>query len=198
MCQFVETIKIFNKKIYNICYHNQRLNMTVKDNFKKLANIDLNKFIILPDDLDNDLYKCRVIYDSDIKLIEFVKYEKKIIRNLRIVKSDNIDYTYKSTNRYAINRLLKNKEECDDILIIKNDYITDTSYANVVFWDGYRWITPNTTLLKGTKRAYLLDNNKIFEADIKIEKIKEYQKIALINSMLEIGDIVVKIEDIVF
>ena len=41
-----------------------------------------------------------------------------------------------------------------DILIVKNDKITDTSYANITFWDGNSWLTPARRISPRTSRTH--------------------------------------------
>ena len=77
------------------------------------------------------------------------------------------------------------KKEADDILIIKNELVTDTSIANIAFFDGKKWLTPKTPLLKGVTRTRLLDNSEIFEADIHFRELKKYKKVALLNAMID-------------
>ena len=62
------------------------------------------------------------------------------------------DYSFKFSNRKAIDDLLKFRNGCDDILIVRNGLITDTSYSNVVFRKDNMYFTPNFPLLNGTKR----------------------------------------------
>ena len=59
------------------------------------------------------------------------------------------------------------KEEWQMIfLIVKDGYLTDTSIANIALYDGYTWFTPAHPLLRGTKRAELLNKQLIVEKDI--------------------------------
>ena len=55
---------------------------------------------------------------------------------------------------------------CDEILIIKDGHITDTSISNIVFRlpDGW-WLTPFTPLLKGIMRTYLLESGPAIQMD---------------------------------
>jgi 4-amino-4-deoxychorismate lyase len=73
-------------------------------------------------------------------------------------------------------------DEGCDIIIIKNGLVTDTSFSNICFYDGTRWLTPAKPLLKGTMRAYLLSKNLIIEKDISVEIIKSYKKLRFINA----------------
>ena len=82
----------------------------------------------------------------------------------------------------------KFKNNCDDILIIKNNKITDTSFTNIAFYDGIKWVTPAFPLLKGTKRQKLIDENKIIEVDILLSDLNKFKKAILFNSMLDLED----------
>ena len=127
----------------------------------------------------------------------------KKIKYLKIVKDNNIDYFYKYFDRSNINKLLYSKDKFFahkyfDIIIIKNNKITDFSYGNLCFFDSSKWITPKSPLLKGTKRQYLLDNNFIIEKDMNILDIKNFERISLINAMIDLGDLVIDIKNVKF
>jgi 4-amino-4-deoxychorismate lyase len=74
----------------------------------------------------------------------------------------------------------------DDILIVKNGFLTDTSYANVVLWDDNRWFTPDTPLLAGTKRQYLLDTKQIESRKLHPKDLQHFTHARLINAMLDL------------
>ena len=61
--------------------------------------------------------------------------------------------------------------------------MTDTSYSNIIFFDGTKWVTPSTPLLHGTMRSFLLKNEIISEMKIKVPDMKQFQKARLINAM---------------
>ena len=70
--------------------------------------------------------------------------------------------------------------------------MTDTRYSNVVFGDGSSWVTPETFLLPGTKRAFLLSRGDIRECSVRAEDIGKFRFCSLINAMLDPGDVVVR------
>jgi 4-amino-4-deoxychorismate lyase len=122
-----------------------------------------------------------VTYAEQIQSIEYLPYVEKSIQTLKIVSS-NIDYGYKYANRDTLNALLPS--DADDILIEKEGLLTDTSIANIAFYDGKQWFTPSTPLLKGTMRAKLLDEGFLHTRDIKVQDIRHYAQVALINAMI--------------
>jgi len=178
--KFFETIKIDEGKIFNIDYHNKRLNKTIKENFFIDSQIDLKNFIDPP---KRGLYRCKVIYDKKILDIKYYPYQKRKIKSFKLIQSD-IEYSYKYLNREKLDALFEEKGEADEIIIVKNSLITDTSIANIAFFDTKRWITPKKPLLKGTMRENLLYKKIIFEEDIRVDQIKKFKKIALMNAMI--------------
>ena len=75
-----------------------------------------------------------------------------------------------------------------EILILKNGLITDVSFANIAFYDGKGWYTPDSPLLKGTKRAYYIEKGLLIEKRISPADLPKYQKARLINAMLDLED----------
>lgn len=173
---FLETIKIINGIPQHLEFHNQRLNST-----RQQSNIiDLKQFIVPPS--TNGIYKCRVIYSNTIEEIQYSRYTDRQFKTFETVIANDIDYKFKYLNRDALNKL--QSQTADDILIIKNGFVTDTSIANVAFYDENKWITPTTPLLEGTTRARLLKEKKIIAAPITLEDINKYSKMALMNALL--------------
>jgi 4-amino-4-deoxychorismate lyase len=187
MCLLVESIKIQNRLPQNLNYHNARLNNSRYELFGKSERIDLRTILHIPIDLTDDVYKCRVLYKETILYQEYVLYTPRIIKTLRLVADDDIEYTHKYLDRSQLDNL-RESSGTDDILIVKNNFITDASSANVVFFDGSSWITPAQPLLRGTKRQLLLDTGKIREENIQVDDLKHFQKAALINAMLDLDE----------
>lgn len=195
MCQLFEVIKVKEKKLLNIDYHNNRMNRALSKISGNKEPISLEKEISIPNNLNNQIHKCRVIYSKKIEKIEFEPYQPRIINSLKIVTHNTIDYSVKYYDRKAINDLFEQRGNCDDILIVKNGFMTDISYANIVFWDGSQWITPSTPLLAGTKRQQLIDQKIIFEKEIKVNDLQSFEKARIINAMIDLegsNDILIK------
>ena len=196
--QFFESIKIEGNQLSNLDYHQKRMDRTRLEVLGLETPVELKKSIIIPKGLSGQLVKCRVVYSETIEKIEFEPYFLKKIKSLKIVVDNGIGYNYKYSDRKKLNLLLSQKGNCDEILIVKNGLITDTSFSNVVFFDGKNYVTPTLPLLKGTKRQSLLDKGIVSEADIKVSDLKNFQSAFLINAMLELDEAVgIKIDNIV-
>jgi len=177
----IETISIVDGEVLYLSYHQERLNISQKALFDSFSPIDLSKIIKPPS--NNKQLKCRVIYADNLVDIDYLIYHPRVIKSLKLIESD-IDYSFKYSSREELDRLYAKKEDADDILIVKNDLITDTSIANIAFWDGYSWITPKTPLLRGTTRERLIRCGWLKQKDIRVDEIKKFKLFALMNAMI--------------
>ncbi len=198
MYPLVESIRIENGVVWNLNYHQRRLERTFLHVYGETAPFKLADLIRFPKDLSVDKIKLRFLYNKTSFRYETEKYKPKNIKTLQIVKDNTIDYNCKKTKRRSIDRLMRYKGECDDILILKNGFVTDTSSANIVFFDGKEWLTPDTPLLMGTCRARLIDIGRIREIPIRLEQIPTFQSFCLINAMVEGFDTPIPIDHIKF
>lgn len=129
--------------------------------------------------------------------VQYAPYKMREIRSLKLVEDNEIDYSFKSTDRACLNSLAAQKGDCDEVLIVKNGLLTDTSFTNIAVFDGERWLTPKHPLLLGTKRASLLERQVIREADISVETLMKAQKVSLINAMIDLGEIEISIANVI-
>lgn len=184
---FIETLKIVNGLYIRPETHIQRIQHTQLEFFGKTDRISLDPTLI-PADKRSGTVKCRITYDQTIQKIEFESYHPRTIHSLALVDGTYTDYHLKYADRNCLHKLLQLRGKCDDILIYRNNQITDTSYSNIVLYDGVDYVTPSTYLLNGLKRQYLLQQGKIKEKDISIPDLPKYQRLYLINALLDIED----------
>lgn len=164
---------------------------------KDVTPIPLRRHIEIPSDLRQGLVKCRIVYNEDVQEVTYTSYMPKIIESLKLVESDIIDYQYKYLDRNLINVLYAQRGDCDDIIIVKDGMLSDSSYSNIALLKDGVWYTPSTFLLKGTRIQQLIDQGKLLEADISVNDIGQYEKICLINAMIGLNKITVPIPFIV-
>jgi len=185
MYPLIETIKIQNGTPMNLQSHQERLDDSYQKIYKSESGFILNDIISVPKEFTSGIVKLRFLYNRKSFKIEYQNYIKKKIKTLKIIHDNNIYYPLKFTDRSCLAQLLKQKQNCDDILIIKNGMITDSSYTNIVFFDSKEWITPTTPLLQGTAITKLIKENKIKEKPIKLEDISKFKSFKLINAMID-------------
>ncbi len=187
MCRFIESIR-FEEGAYQLLdYHQKRVDRTFAEIFSGGIPHDLSA-ILPPLDLVTR-HKIRIAYDANGFSISLSEYHIRPIGKIQLVFDNNIEYHLKNTDRNSLGVLYAKRGIADDILIIKNGLVTDSYYANPAFWDGKEWLVPNSYLLNGVKRQYLLTKNKVREIEIREEDIASFEKVSLINAMLDLGDI---------
>ncbi|RXJ91866.1 branched-chain amino acid aminotransferase [Arcobacter sp. CECT 8983] len=174
---YFETIKCEDYEVFNLEFHEKRVAKTVS------LNLNLQEYIYPP---SNKLYRCKLIYDENsILSVDFFVYEKREIKSFKIIEDEKIEYSKKYLDRSSLDKLFEKRETCDDIIIIKNGFITDTSIANIAIFDGTNWLTPKKPLLEGTTRARLLKEGSLVEKDIDLQMLKKSKKLALMNAMID-------------
>jgi 4-amino-4-deoxychorismate lyase len=185
MSLLLESIKLLDGNFKNLFYHEQRMNRSLKTLCGTEDYFNLEEFLSKIDRPDVGLHKCRIVYDEAVREVEFMPYRPRLIDSLKIVENDNISYEFKYADRDEIDALFARREQCDDILIVKNGLITDTSYANILLKKGKQWFTPWSALLKGTMRTKLVEYSKVQEEEIPVTEISNFKSFKLINAMME-------------
>ena len=185
MFPLFESICVENYQLKLSEFHQKRMDNSYLKLFNAKNKWSIKKIFKSLKIESNHKYKFKINYSDTKYSVSLKKYFNKKIKSLQCVELNDYSYDLKYTDRSTINKNYKYKYLCDDILIIKNGFVTDTSYCNIVFFDGLRWITPKYPLLKGVQRNFLLKNKKIFEKKIKINQIPNYKSFVLINSMIE-------------
>lgn len=183
MYRFIESICIIDRNIRNPELHRDRMNCSRYKFLGMEEKIDPEEIIHAHDIPSTGKYKCRIVYGTEVESIEFIPYRVRNINSIRLVENNFLNYRYKFLNRDAF-ELLKDSVAEDEILIVKNGQITDTSYSNVIFFDGKKWVTPSTCLLNGIMRQRLLNSGEISEENISFRDMDRFTSFKLINAMM--------------
>jgi 4-amino-4-deoxychorismate lyase len=153
--------------------------------FGNSTSIDIAGQLTDIENFDSEgILKCRILYSDIIHSIEFQPYTPRVIRALTLIEDNTIDYTYKYADRSMFDRLPPHAPDTD-LLIVKNGFITDTTFSNIVFYDGTQWVTPSTYLLNGTQRQRLLREGRIVSREIRVGDLSCFISAKPINAMLD-------------
>ena len=187
MSRFIESIKVEDQKIFLKELHQKRMNDTFS-NFGKVCKIDIySQFLNLEHDEDG-LYKFRIEYDLENNFkTQIIPYAISELDDFELVIDNEIDYSFKSADRTQLQKL-KDKSHADEVIIVKSNQITDTSYSNLLFLKDKTWFTPKCYLLNGIMRQNLLHSKEIKETEITLDNIKEFTHFQLINALNDFDD----------
>lgn len=173
---YFETIKCDDFEIFNLEYHNKRVANTIG------LNINLQEYIYPPSE---ENLRCKITYnDYEVLNVEYLPYTKREINSFKLVFNDEISYSKKYLDRKNIDELFLKKENADEIIIIRNGVVTDTSIANIAIFYENIWITSKDCLLNGTTKARLIEEKLLIEKNITVDMLKNASKIALMNAMI--------------
>lgn len=176
----LETLRCENGSPIHLSYHQERLEATLHTlNIQK--TYDLHTLIFPP---KLGIYRCRFLYNAEGYSIEFHPYIPKKITSLKLLFADDIEYAIKYSDRKALERLFEQREMCDDVLIVKNGFLTDTTIANIALEIEGKWFTPQTPLLAGTTRARLLKEGFLTPAPLSVSDIAKATKVGVMNVMV--------------
>lgn len=190
MKKFIETIKITDGILNNLSYHEQRVRRTLGGTMNLPLPDNSSAYI-------KGIFKHRIVYNNSGEIIKksTTPYKIRPIKSLQLVYCDTIKYDLKYEDRSKLNELFSKRGQADDILIIKYGCLTDSSYCNIVLENSEGLFTPSTPLLRGTKRQYLLDLHIIKPRLIRPKDLKNYTSIYLINSMIDLGELKISLNN---
>lgn len=188
MFPLFETICVVDAKVLHAEWHEERFKHSYKRLFSKEPPFSLFEGVVVPEDLQEGKCKLRILYNAQTKSVECTPYKALVINSIKLVATSNLMYDLKYTDRTALHDLLAKKEACDDVLIEHNAYLSDTSFSNLVFFDGKDWLTPSTPLLNGTARQRLLASGQIKEKKIRRSDLKGFISFQLINAMRDLHE----------
>ena len=184
-----ETLCIENGQVQNLALHQQRYENSLREFYAgqpykifSLAKI-LQKNTALWVNNQSSLIRCRIDYNATQYHLQCFPYQRKNYQRFQPVICDDIDYHLKYSDRTIFNELLKQKGDCDEIIIVKQGKITDCTIGNLILRQGSQWFTPDSPLLIGTQRSKLLQERKIIEREILLSDLPLYQEIRLINAL---------------
>ncbi len=185
MYRFIETLKLKDGQLLFLQDHQRRMERT-------FANFFCGKKVPALQDALGSLpskgeFRVRVLYDVKIQKTEVFPLIPRNFVSLQLVETD-LNYDFKFADRKTLQSLYESRRNADEILIIRDGLITDTSISNVCFFDGQDWFTPESCLLEGTARERLLKEGRIDTRKITVNDLGNYQKVRLINSLIDFED----------
>ncbi|MBC7892507.1 MAG: aminotransferase class IV [Sphingobacteriaceae bacterium] len=185
MSRFLETIRCHNGRLENLPYHQERVRRTRKAVLGLTDELDLGESLVIPPGIEPaQTFRCRVIYGLDIESVEFIPYQIRPLRSLKLVHVDGLDYAFKYADRSTLDALRAGLPADEEVLLVKAGLLTDTTYANIALFDGAYWYTPAQPLLEGTRRAQLLAEGRLIRERLAPDDLRYFQKIRLLNAMM--------------
>jgi 4-amino-4-deoxychorismate lyase len=185
--KFIETGRVENGSIFHLNFHLERIKRTlfyhsptpvedwgrVKKRFREIGGEVPGRGI----------WRFRVTYGRAVEKVEFFPITPRKFRKFVVVELD-IDYPFKFADRRELEELKMEFPCGDEVIVVKNGVVTDTTISNLAFWDGEKWQTPATPLLEGTTLTRLTQKGILHPTSIYPEELHTFPAIALLNGVL--------------
>lgn len=184
MYRFLESIKVLNNQLYNLEGHQTRVNLTFHKFYSGHKILQLNEIIHLPELIDNKTYKCRITYNESAFSVTFQEYQPRNPSSFKLVSVKNFEYSFKYIDRSLFEETKLRFPNHDDFIYTRNNLITDSSYANLVFYNqNNEAFSPLKPLLFGTRLTELQSKQKIIFTNINVEDLRKYTHFQTINAL---------------
>lgn len=190
MCHFIESIRLENGNVKLLDYHQDRMDRTLFHHFACQNHVKISKILENIELPSTGVYKIRILYSQILQNIQIIPYQQKTYSDFEIIELPNhYNYAYKFADRALFETLSKHLNPQTIAIFSKQSMLTDALYANLIFQKNGILYTPNTPLLQGVQRRYLLENNIILETNISIHDIFSFEKVGLINAMIPLENV---------
>lgn len=180
---FFETIRVEDGRVFVPERHLERMRATCTEEWGIFLHANILDKLSVPETFCIGIAKLNIFYNKTESQFAFSYYQHRKIEKVMLVEAPTqLDYRHKYTDRNILDELL-NQSNADEIIIVKNGAITDTSKANIVFEKEGKLYTPDTFLLNGTMRKHLLKAGEITEKQIRVEDLPQFDAIYFVNAM---------------
>lgn len=135
--------------------------------------------------------RCRVDYAHDgFHSIVFSPYTPRPLHSLRLLPlPEGFDYGRKLADRQQLDALHAQRGTCSDVLLLRQNFLTDTTTANIALFDGQDWYTPTRPLLPGTHRVALVAEGILRERALTLHDLPHFSHLRLLNALLHWGEL---------
>ena len=133
MYPLFESLCVKNGRVLHGEWHQLRFQKAYQNFFGRQPAFNLLDPIDLPKIFCQGIVKLKISYNKTGRQLDFQHYHMQQIQSLRLVPTNDLDYTNKYTEREKLDALFALREGCDDVLIIRNGWITDSYYACLLY-----------------------------------------------------------------
>jgi 4-amino-4-deoxychorismate lyase len=183
MFPLLETICLSDGVFLNVALHQRRMDESAEKLFGMRLTFSLADVLRNLEAPQSGLFKCRVVYSHSDFRAEVAPYRIQPIRSLICREAGELRYPLKYADRRALDALFADRGSFDDVLILQNGWVTDTTYGNICLLRQGQWYTPEKPLLHGVMRQVLLEQGVVVTKAIPAAEIATYSHFKVINAM---------------
>lgn len=182
-----ESIAVIDGVYQNLEAHNERVHRTAQALWQQKKPLNFLE-MVLPIPPNDGVFKCRFSYNATHFDVQFSTYKPRIITTLHCYEAPDLFYEFKYSHRDAIDRYSVQLKSNEEVLFTRQGFLLDTSYANVALYREGKWYTPETPLLKGTRRAMGIRSGMLIPVPLHTNDLRYFETITWFNALLPIGE----------
>lgn len=195
MEQLLETFCLVDGEVLNVPYHEARVVRSVGNDFPIGKMVETVRNQAAVENAMQGRWRASVTYTAEgVERVRLVQYVKPSISALRMISIEENFYSKKWADRSRLNGYKEALPQGVEPIFVLEGKVTDTTFSNVVVErDGTLYI-PDMPLLAGTKRHRLLDTGVVRSISLRVDDLRLYERIHLVNAMLDPGELVLSID----
>lgn len=184
MSQYFESIRCLHGVLQHVSFHQERIARTCAiHNLEMPIIMDCYHSFLTDHQVPRfGLFKWRMSYGFNGIRMDITPYSIKPIKTLQLVEHNTLEYGFKNEDRTELVQISQSVH-ADDVLIVQNGFLTDTSYGNILLRKGKQWYTPSTYLLPGTMRTFLIASQQVLEMPITKNELKQFDAFKVVNAL---------------
>lgn len=184
MSRFLETIRICDGQPLHLDWHQGRVSDTFSKFYPGAAPFRLESLFRTSTPPAGSDLRWRIRYDHISCETEFSSFQVKPLQSLQLIRlPPEYSYWYKFADRRILELASSRRGVADDVLLIRDGWITDTTVANVAFLKNNRWYTPAIPLLAGTTWKRLVTHGTLTPRPIHVHDLDRYEACAVFNAL---------------
>ena len=176
----LETLCVQEGVLLDLVWHERRM----QESYRTLYGRDCPYTLSIDEELlpQEEEWRARFLYGREGGEWSFYPYKRLAIKSFALVAADGLDYALKWADRSALEALFAQRGEADEVILVQDGLLTDTSKANIAFLREGRWWTPERPLLWGTCLLRHLEEGRLHPASIGVLDLASYEAMTFFNS----------------
>lgn len=197
MKPLLETFCLQDGTLLNPQYHTARIEWSLEEKFpisifEAAIQKEANRIGAI-----SGKWRASVTYSAHgVESVRLVQYHLPEICGLKFVTIKSNFYQKKWADRSLLNQYKALLPQGVEPIFVLDNHLTDTTFTNILLERKGLLYTPSSPLLHGTKRCQLLEKGLIHATPLSTTEIVSYDRIHLINAMLDPGELTLPISSI--
>lgn len=191
MERLLETFCLLDGELLNLPFHKARVEWSLGEECSFLSIIEAVYREAKRLGATHGKWRASVTYSGDgVEGIRLIPYQLPQITGFQLIDIQENFYAKKWADRTRFDQYKAALPQGIEPIFVLDGKVTDTSFTNIIVERNGLLDTSDTPLLQGTKRHKLLTEKSIQAVHLGAEELSTYDRIHLINAMVDPGELI--------